>query len=108
VLSRGFFVITMHYTYIIQSLKDQSFYKGYSANPLSRLHQHNNFESKYTSAKVPWKLVHIEIFDTKREALIREKVLKKYSHFQLEALITSNKNKLYEYLGTHHSLGFDR
>jgi len=76
----------MFYVYIIQSQKDKSFYKGFSTNPLIRLAQHNNKEAAYTSYKVPWALVHIEIYDNKPVALKREKVLKKYSRLQIEQL----------------------
>ncbi len=82
------------YTYIIQSNIDKSYYKGFSENPFKRLLQHNEGESKYTSLKRPWQLVYVESFTTKTGALIREKALKKYSHFQLEQLISSKKNEL--------------
>ena len=84
----------MFYVYIIQSQKDKSFYKGFSTNPLVRLAQHNNKEAAYTSYKVPWALVHIEIYDNKPVALKREKVLKKYSRLQIQQLIGSSKNQL--------------
>ncbi|MBX2904473.1 MAG: GIY-YIG nuclease family protein [Taibaiella sp.] len=80
------------YVYVIQSEKDNSFYKGFSENPSERLAQHNRGESSYTSTKTPWKLVHVEELPTKRDALIREKALKKYSHDQLISLINSPKN----------------
>jgi putative endonuclease len=38
-----------NYVYIIQSLADSSFYKGYSENPLQGLDQHNDNASKRTS-----------------------------------------------------------
>ncbi|MBP6022177.1 GIY-YIG nuclease family protein [Ferruginibacter sp.] len=84
----------MFYVYIIRSEKDGSFYKGFSLQPLTRLQQHNNKESKYTAAKIPWQLFHIEIFDNKTTALKREIVLKKYSHQQIVALSKSFKNQL--------------
>jgi putative endonuclease len=80
------------YVYIIQSKVDESYYKGFSENPASRLLQHNNGDSQYTSGKMPWQLVYVEELPTKREALIREKVLKKYSHAQIVSLINSVKN----------------
>ncbi|WP_410479059.1 GIY-YIG nuclease family protein [Pedobacter psychrodurus] len=46
--------------YIIQSLADKSYYKGFTENPLRRLVQHNNGESIYTSTKLPWCFVYIE------------------------------------------------
>jgi putative endonuclease len=87
----------MFYVYIIQSQFDKSYYKGFSTNPLHRLQQHNNKESAYTSTKTPWLLVHIEIFVSKTDALKREKVLKKYSHQQIEQLMSSSKNQLKKY-----------
>ncbi|HRQ49746.1 MAG TPA: GIY-YIG nuclease family protein [Agriterribacter sp.] len=81
-----------NYVYIIQSMADGSFYKGYSENPLQRLAQHNSKLSHYTSAKVPWKLVYTELCENKTLALRREKALKKYSHSQIEQLITLQKN----------------
>ena len=89
------------YVYIIQSEKDGSFYKGYSLQPLTRLLQHNNKESQYTSNKIPWKLCHLEIFDNKTAALKREKALKKYSHQQIQELSQSNKNQLQQFLTNH-------
>jgi putative endonuclease len=82
------------YVYIIQSQVDQSYYKGFSENPPNRLVQHNNGDCLYTSRKTPWTLVHIEELPTKREALIRERVLKKYSHQKIQNLILSGKNIL--------------
>lgn len=87
----------MYYVYIIQSELDNSYYKGFSTQPILRLQQHNNKESTYTAGKTPWKLIHLEIFDDKTAALRREKVLKKYSHQQIAQLIISSKNELERY-----------
>ena len=87
------------YVYILQSLSDFSFYRGYTEDPIVRLQRHNNGESEYTSRKVPWKLVHLEYYASKREALIREKSLKKYSQRQIAELIASTRNRLDEYFG---------
>ena len=64
------------YVYIIKSLRDQSYYKGFTENPIIRLKRHNNAESKYTRNKMPWKFVYLEYFERKKEALVREKHLK--------------------------------
>ncbi len=88
------------YVYILQSEKDGSYYKGYTDNPALRLTRHNNGESTYTRTKLPWKIVYLEIYANKTEALKRERALKKYSHRQIEQLIGSQKNKLPEYLGS--------
>jgi putative endonuclease len=63
----GFFV------YIIKSLADQSYYKGFTETPIIRLERHNNGESRYTKNKLPWDLVYLECFEQKKDALIREK-----------------------------------
>jgi putative endonuclease len=78
--------------YIIQSQVDGTCYKGYSEDPQLRLERHNRGESTYTRRKAPWKLVYVVAFETKREALIREKAQKKYSHDQIRQLLLSREN----------------
>ena len=80
------------FVYIIQSQFDNSFYKGFSINPAARLIQHNQKESKYTANKTPWTLVYVEQLLSKKEAIIRERTIKKYNRAQIEALILSNNN----------------
>lgn len=87
-----------YYVYIIQSDIDGSYYKGFSEAPLIRLAQHNNGESHYTSGKIPWRLVYIEIMLSKTEALKRERVVKKYGHERIIRLIASPKNSIATYL----------
>ena len=86
------------YVYIIKSRIDYSFYKGFTENPLIRLAQHNAGEMNYTSKKIPWNAVGLFIFETKKEALIAEKKIKKYDHSRLLTLINSDKNILNKYL----------
>ena len=62
--------------YILQSQVDSSFYIGFTSDIEKRLMNHNAGKSKYTSKKMPWKLVYSEEFTTKSEALRREKFLK--------------------------------
>lgn len=66
-----------YFVYILQSEKDESFYIGYSENPIVRLEKHNSSKTGYTSTKKPWKIVYTEEFRTKSEALKREKFLKR-------------------------------
>ncbi len=80
--------------YIIYTEKHDKYYRGYSINPFRRLEQHNNGESKYTSNYAPWRLVYIQSYESKAEALKREKALKKYSKYQLKDLIRSTLNEL--------------
>ena len=88
-----------YYVYVIQSLKDKSYYKGFSENPILRLIQHNNGESKYTSTKIPWTLVYVEELATKAAALKRERAIKSYSHSQLLTLFQSTKNIISHFNG---------
>ena len=67
----------MFFVYIIQSLIDSSFYIGYTADLPKRIEEHNSGKSNYTASLKPWEVVYIEEFPTKREAMIREKFLKK-------------------------------
>ena len=88
-----YFYFMPYYVYIIQSMTDHSYYKGSTSDYYKRIEEHNNGLSLYSSRKIPWKLVYLEIHETKRESLIREKVLKKYSHEQIQNLMESPNNK---------------
>jgi putative endonuclease len=84
----------MFYCYIIHSETHNKYYKGFTENPDKRLQQHNNGESRFTKNFIPWKLVFLQSFENKADALKREKVLKKYSHAQILQLIHSSLNEL--------------
>ena len=70
-------VMKEHYVYIIYSKTNDLYYKGYSLQPYKRLIEHNEDLSRYTKNKELWELVFIQSFETKTEALIREKSLKR-------------------------------
>lgn len=86
------------YVYILQSELDRSYYKGFTLNPIIRLAQHNAGEMKYTSTKMPWQLVYVEQFENKRDALIRERNLKKATTERIEYLIASSKNIVKQFI----------
>ena len=65
------------YVYILQSLKDFSFYVGQCDDLDYRMSKHFDGMSKYTSSKRPLRLVYFEVFKTRTEALKREKEIKK-------------------------------
>lgn len=83
----------MFYVYLLQSDVDSSFYVGYTENLEQRLKQHNSGESKYTSRKVPWKLVYFENFETKSEALKRECFLKKQRNKDFYQRLVKNMDR---------------
>ena len=66
----------MFFVYIIESAVDNSFYIGQTKDLIKRVKYHNEGLSKYTSKKTPWKLVYSEEFNTRTEAIKRERFLK--------------------------------
>jgi putative endonuclease len=79
-----------YYVYIIESLTDGTLYKGFSTDPFKRLEQHNLKLSRYTSRKTPWKLTYIQKLNSKSEALIREKQLKRANSNYIKWLINES------------------
>jgi len=66
-----------YFVYIIYSPKYDKYYKGFTENPHKRLWEHNQGLSRYTSHFTPWLLVFLEEFNEKKQALKRERGLKK-------------------------------
>ena len=80
------------YVYILQSLKDFSFYVGQCEDLDYRMSKHFDGMSKYTSSKRPLRLVYFEVFKTRTEALKREKEIKKMkSKKYIESLLSEWK-----------------
>jgi predicted GIY-YIG superfamily endonuclease len=71
----------MYYVYILQSLKDKSYYTGLTTDVDTRLKQHNNGSVEYTSTKRPFELIWYCCFENKMKALQFEKYLKSGSGF---------------------------
>jgi putative endonuclease len=65
-----------YFVYIIQSQKNNRFYIGQTKDIDDRLKRHNNGESLATKSGVPWELVKLENFNTRTEAIKRERYLK--------------------------------
>lgn len=84
----------MYYVYILESLVDGDFYKGSTEDYLKRVDQHNDGQSQFTKSKMPWKLVFVQVFVTKKEALIQEKKLKRSNKVYLQWLIKQPVNIL--------------
>ncbi len=67
----------MYYVYVIQSLKNGRLYTGQTYDIDKRLDEHNQgVFNGYTKGKGPWKLVYSEKFNSRNEAIAREKYLK--------------------------------
>ena len=82
----------IHYVYIIYSKARSLYYKGYSTRPYARLEEHNGGLSRYTKEKGPWELVFLQSFSTKKEALQREKSLKRANPKYLRWVILQSYN----------------
>ena len=83
----GAFLFMAYYVYIIRSQLDNTLYKGSTSNVSARIADHNLGKSRYTSKKLPWKLVYQEELESKTSALIRERQLKRCNRAYLEQKI---------------------
>ena len=65
-----------YFVYVLQSEIDGRLYKGQTSNIDKRIIEHNTGKTKSTKGFMPWKLVYLEIFDSRSEAVLREKYFK--------------------------------
>lgn len=81
----------MNYTYIVEC-SDGTFYTGWTNNLEKRLKAHNSGQgAKYTKSRRPVKLVYMEEFETKEEAMSREYAIKRLSRKQKMTLLQITK-----------------
>ena len=73
----------MYYVYILQSLKDRSFYIGFTPDLKRRLPKHNKGQVKSTKNKIPWELIYYESYLNRKDATGRERFLKSGSGWRL-------------------------
>ena len=79
-----------YFVYILRSSRSGHFYIGYSADPQTRLEQHNLAKVTATRNRGPWELVHTEECADATAARRRERKLKSMkSRVYLESLISS-------------------
>ena len=68
----------MYFVYIIQSLEGR-YYIGSSENTEHRLSQHNSKQFKgWTNRFSGWRLVYQEMFESRTDAIIREREIKSW------------------------------
>jgi putative endonuclease len=65
-----------YYTYILQSLKNNSLYIGYSSNLKKRFESHNTGKNQATKPFIPYQLIYYEAFLNRIDAKNREVYLK--------------------------------
>jgi len=68
----------MYYTYVLYSTYHDRIYIGQTNNVDIRILKHNLGLVKSTKSYIPWKLVHVESYKTRSEAMMREKYLKSH------------------------------
>ena len=66
----------MFYVYVIKSSGTDFVYKGHCEDLKKRLEQHNAGMTKSIKPYIPFKLVYFEEYETKNEAIKREKYFK--------------------------------
>ena len=82
----------MFYVYILQSMRDGSYYIGQTNNVSNRLERHNSRRQLATRFKVPWELVYTEPFDTRSQAVKRELEIKGWKSRQAIKELLNNNN----------------
>lgn len=79
----------MHYVYIAQCI-DGTLYTGYAIDLEKRLVAHNTGRgAKYTASRRPVSLVYSESFESKSDALRRERELKRLPRAGKQALVAA-------------------
>ena len=72
----------MFHAYILKSCCDGSYYKGSCEDLKKRVVDHNAGRARATKAKRPWEIHYFEQFETRREALKRERYFKSRSGYR--------------------------
>jgi putative endonuclease len=63
--------------YILYSSLHRKVYIGFTSNLIARFHSHNQLATKGWTIKFrPWKVIYVEFYDNKKEAMGRENFLK--------------------------------
>ncbi len=64
-------------TYVLLSPSTGRIYIGYTSDLINRMASHNVFDKKgYTLRYRPWMVIHVEFFEQKSDAMLREKWFK--------------------------------
>ena len=73
----------MYYTYILKSLKDQTYYYGHTQDIDRRIRTHNSGKVRYTKGHRPYELHYVETFNSKEDAAKRERFFKSIEGYNL-------------------------
>ena len=67
-----------YYVYILESLRDKTYYVGSTSNLEDRVKRHNQGRVNYAKPRRPWKLVYSEEHPDRSNASKREYEIKKH------------------------------
>ena len=62
--------------YVLESIRDNTWYTGIAINALNRLKEHNAGKNRFTKGHTPWKIIYTEIQPDWGSARAREKYFK--------------------------------
>lgn len=68
----------MYIIYILQSQKDHGHYIGFTRDLDKRIKEHNAGKTRSIRHRIPFKLIHTEEYNSKKEAKAREKQIKSW------------------------------
>ena len=81
------------YMYVVECC-DGTYYTGYTTDVKKRIAVHNSGKgAKYTRARLPVKLIYVEGFDSKEEAMSAEALLKRKKRPQKEQFLSENQDR---------------
>ena len=82
-----------YFLYILYSKSIDRFYIGSTHDLSDRLRRHNSGRSKYTNAGVPWELIYSEEYETRSNAMRRERELKSWKDRKMiENLVRTSRS----------------
>lgn len=82
-----------YYVYVILCV-DGSFYTGYTKNIDTRVKLHESGKgARYTKMHKPQKVAYLELFESRAQAMKREKQIKKLTHQQKLNLVNSRSTQ---------------
>lgn len=74
--SENSIIIIFYYVYVLQSIKTNNLYIGYTINLKKRFKEHDRGLNFSTKPYRPWQLIHYEAYRDENDAKRREKYLK--------------------------------
>lgn len=74
--SRNSTAIIFHYIYLLESLKFNELYIGYTTDLRKRIEEHNRGLNLSTKPYIPWRLIYYEAYKNEKDAKRREGYLK--------------------------------